>query len=90
VTARLTVKAVPGAARNELAGYEGGTLRVRVAAAPERGKANRELTDFIAGTLGVRKSAVCVVKGATSRTKLLEIDGLSQAEVLAKLGLPPA
>jgi len=83
---RLTVKVVPGASRTELAGYTGGVLRVRVVAAPEKGKANRELTDFLAGALGVRKSAVTVVRGATARTKTVEIAGLTMGEVMAKLG----
>jgi uncharacterized protein (TIGR00251 family) len=83
---RLTVKVVPGASRSELAGWTGGVLRVRVAAAPEKGKANRELTDFLAGALGVRKSAVTVVRGATARTKTIEVAGLTLDEVMAKLG----
>ncbi len=85
MTVRLTVKVTPGASRSEVVGMENGVLRVRVAAAPERGRANRALTDFIAGTLGVRKSAVTVVRGATARTKILEIDGLTESDVRAKL-----
>lgn len=88
--ARLTVKVAPGAARSEVTGFRDGVLRVRVAAAPERGKANRALADFIAGQLGVRKSAVSVVKGTTARTKILKIEGLTGAAVLAKLGIKEA
>jgi uncharacterized protein YggU (UPF0235/DUF167 family) len=88
--ARLTVKVIPGASRSELAGFAGGVLRVRVAAAPERDKANRELMVFLAGALGIRKSAVAMVGGRTGRTKILEIAGLTEAEVRAKLGLPEA
>jgi len=87
VTARVTVRVTPGAARSELGGAGGGVLRVRVAAAPERGRANRALTDFLAGVLGVPRSAVTVIRGATARTKVVEIDGLSEAAVRAKLGI---
>jgi uncharacterized protein (TIGR00251 family) len=84
---RLTVKVVPGAARSELAGFSGGVLRVRVAAAPEKGKANRALTDFLADLLGVRKSAVAVVRGMTARTKTVAIAGLTFDEIIARLGI---
>jgi uncharacterized protein (TIGR00251 family) len=84
---RLTVKVIPGASRSELAGFSEGVLRVRVAAAPEKGKANRELTDYLAGMLGVRKSAVTVVRGTTARTKTVAIAGLGPDEVAAKLGI---
>jgi uncharacterized protein (TIGR00251 family) len=87
MTVRLTVKVTPGASRSEVVGLDGDTLRVRVAAAPERGKANRALTDFIAGILGVRKSAVTVARGASARTKIIEIDGLTETDIRAKLGI---
>ena len=82
---RLTVKVVPGASRNEITGFTDDVLHVKVAAAPEKGKANRELVAFLSGKLGLRKSAVTVLKGATSRTKILEITGLAGDELLRRL-----
>jgi len=84
---RLTVKVVPGASKNELAGFTGGVLRVRIAAAPERDKANRELLVFLSQALGLRKSALAIAGGRTGRTKTIRIVGLTQDEVMAKLGL---
>ncbi len=88
MTVRLALKVVPGASRSELAGFENGVLRVRVAAAPEKGRANRALTDFLAGLLGIKKSAVTMVRGATARNKVVEIAGLNGSDVRARLGLP--
>lgn len=84
---RLTVKAIPGASRNEVTGLVNDMLHVKIAAAPERGKANRELIDFLSGKLGIRKSAVSVIKGATSRTKIIAIEGLTGEEILKRLNL---
>jgi uncharacterized protein len=83
--ARITVRVSPGARRTELAGRHGAGWKVRVAAPPERGRANEALGVHLAGLLGLPKAAVRVVAGATSRDKLVEIDGLSPAEVDARL-----
>jgi len=70
----LTVKVVPGSSRTELAGRMGdGTLKIRVAAPPEKGKANAELCAFLAAELSVPKSAVAVVSGHTARLKRVRI-----------------
>ncbi len=85
--ARLAVKVTTNAGRNEITGFKEGVLQVRVAAPPERGKANKELTDFLAEKLQVRKSAVLIVKGQTSRHKTIIIAGMSGEELLKRLSL---
>jgi uncharacterized protein (TIGR00251 family) len=82
---RLTVKVTPNAGRNEITGWRDGALLVKVAAPPEKGKANQELVDFLSRALGVRKSAVAVVKGLTSRNKDIIIEGMSREEIENKL-----
>ena len=79
---RLTVRATPKAGRNEIAGRRAdGALLVRVTAAPEDGKANAAVCALVAKALGVPKRAVLVVRGETSRDKVLEIDGADEASV---------
>lgn len=80
-TTRIAVHVVPKAARDEIAGWRQGELRVRVSAPPEDGKANKAVCALVAGALGVPKSAVSVVGGRTSRHKQLEVDGVTQADV---------
>jgi uncharacterized protein YggU (UPF0235/DUF167 family) len=58
-------------------------LKARVRAAPEDGKANAALIALIAKTLSVAKSNVSVVRGATSRMKVLEIEGVREADLAA-------
>ena len=65
-----------------------GILQVAVAAPPVDGEANLELIRTLAHALGCGKSAIEIVTGAGSRSKLVAIVGLSLAELLAKLGLP--
>jgi hypothetical protein len=84
--ARLPVKVIAGSSRSALAGWSGGRLRVRISAVAERGKANAALIALIAKSLGLRRSAVRVAAGATSARKTLEISGLSQTLVDARLG----
>lgn len=79
---RLTVRATPKAGRNEIAGRRAdGALLVRVTAAPEDGKANAAVCALVSKALGVPKRAVLVVRGETSRDKVLEIDGADEASV---------
>ena len=69
------VKVVPKSSRTELVGYlPDGTWKVKVAAAPEKGKANRALCEFLAEKLGVAKSKVHIVAGETSQLKRIRVD----------------
>lgn len=69
------VKVVPKSSKTELVGYlPDGTWKVKVAAAPEKGKANRALCEFLAEKLGVAKSKVHIVSGETSQLKRIRVD----------------
>lgn len=81
----MPVKVVARAARTAIAGWAGERLRVRVAAPPEKGRANEVLRGFIAATLGVARQSVRIVSGHTSPQKLLEIDGVDEAELARRL-----
>jgi uncharacterized protein len=61
-------------------------LKARVAAPPVEGEANAALIRLLAKALGLPRSAVRIASGDTARVKVLEIDGLSEAEVRQRLG----
>ena len=82
---RVAFSVSPGARRTELVGRHGDGWKVRVAAAPERGRANAELAAWLAAILGLPRADVRIVAGATTRRKTLEVDGLSSAEIDATL-----
>jgi uncharacterized protein len=87
--ARLLVKAVPGARRDEIAGWLGDRLKVRIAAPPEAGRANQAICTLLATHLGLNARDVTIVAGHASPAKTLQIEGLSQGDVARLLGPPP-
>ena len=81
------VKAVPGSSRTAVAGLLDGMLKVKIAAPPEKGKANQCLIEFLAKELGVRKNAVSIITGRTNPIKQVQVMGMSGQTLLKKLGL---
>jgi uncharacterized protein (TIGR00251 family) len=83
--ARLTIKVHARAKRTRVAGTLGAAWKLEVAAPPVAGKANEECVRFFAELAGVPRSRVRIVTGATSRTKVLEIEGVSEPELHERL-----
>ena len=83
--ARISVTVSPGAARTELVGRHGDGWKARIAAPPERGRANQALVELLAAALDVAPSSVRVVAGQRGRAKVVEIDALDRAEVVRRL-----
>jgi len=83
--ATLHIKVVPGASRDRVAGRLGDALKVQVSAAPERGKANESVIKLIADTVGLRTNQIQIVRGHAQPRKVLEIQGIEQAELDRRL-----
>ncbi len=83
--AMLAVKVVPGASRTRIAGRYGEGIKVQVAAAPEKGKANAAVVALLAETLGVREACVALVSGQTQPRKVFRIEGLDDVELNRRL-----
>ena len=83
--ARLTVRVHPRARRSALTGRFGEAYKLDLAAPPVDGKANDECVRFFAGFAGVPRSRVRIVTGLTSRTKVVEIEGVTQEELERRL-----
>jgi uncharacterized protein len=72
--AYLRIKAIPGAPKTEVRGeMSDGTIKIAVAAPPEKGRANIELLSFLAKEMGLPKSALALVAGAGDRIKLIKM-----------------
>jgi len=85
---QLPVKVILRAPRDEIVGVmTDGTLKVRVAAAPVDGAANRAVRQVLARALALKPENVEIVRGETARRKLLRVNGLTAAEVHARLDL---
>jgi len=82
--AKIAVRVYPNAARNEVVGFVGELLQVRVSAPPVKGKANEELIAFLSKVLGISKSKIGIIRGHTARNKVIAIDGLSQEDTMKR------
>lgn len=82
---RIRIRAVPGSQRAGIVGPYGDAWKIRVTAAPEKGKANRELVTVLAAALDVPRAHVEVTAGTASRDKTVAVAGLHDAEVTRRL-----
>lgn len=81
----LQVKVVPGASRNRIVGMLGDALKVQVAAAPEKGKANDAVRALLAGFFGVKMGQVELISGQTQPRKTFLVNGVNDAAFQKKL-----
>lgn len=82
---RLSIKVTPNAGRNEITGFKQGVWQIKIGAPPDKGKANKELIDFLSELTGIKKSAILIIKGQTSRNKVIIIEGLTGEEIYQRL-----
>jgi hypothetical protein len=83
--ARIKVTVSPGAARTELVGRHGDGWKARVAAPPERGRANEALAELLARALEVPESTIRIAGGRSGRAKVVEVAELEAVEVERRL-----
>jgi uncharacterized protein len=84
VDVRFAVRLTPRAAADRVDGVVEGVLRVHVGAPAVEGAANNALVRLLADELGVARGDVRIVAGATSRQKLVVVDGLEADEIVAR------
>jgi hypothetical protein len=83
----IKVRVQPKSSRNQVDGFQDGALRVRVTAAPTEGQANAAVIALLAKTLGVSKSRLEIIRGYSSRDKVVSVDTLTEQEVRRKIGV---
>ena len=84
-TVIFSLRVQPRASKDEITGELGGALKVRLRAPAVEGRANEALVEFLADLLKRPKSAVRILSGERSRTKRVEIHGVTRLQVLALL-----
>ena len=82
---RLRLRVSPGADRAGVVGRHGDAWKIRVAAAPERGRANDAVIRLLADTLSVPRDAVTLVSGHGGRDKIVELVGLGPSKIARRL-----
>jgi len=84
----FTAKIVPGSSGpTRFCGLLDGMVKVKVSAAPEKGKANKCLLKFLAEQLDVKRNAVSIISGQTSPVKHVQVLNISADTLMGKLGL---
>ncbi|GAB4531857.1 MAG: DUF167 domain-containing protein [Anaerolineae bacterium] len=84
--AAFPVRVIPRASKNEISGWYGDAVKIRLTAPPVEGAANAALIDFLAELLEVRKSQIEILSGHATRDKIVCVVGLMPQEVEARLG----
>lgn len=82
---RFEVHAKPRAKKSKVIGERGDAVEIALAAPPVDGAANEELVRFVAKVLEIRQRDIELVRGDTSREKLLSVTGLTAAEIESRL-----
>ena len=81
----LSVRLTPRGSKNEILGWDGDTLRIKVTAPPVEGAANKACVEFVAECLGVKRSQVAIASGEKSRDKLLRLTDVTNEQVRQRL-----
>lgn len=71
---RINVRVIPKSSMNLVQSELDGSMKVKLTAVPEKGKANKQLIEILAKHFNLSKSKVRVLKGATSKDKLVEVE----------------
>ena len=78
---RFSVRVQPRASRSEVVGIYGDALKVRLSSPPVDGAANDELVEFLAHVFAVARRDVRILAGESSRSKIVEIEGITERAV---------
>ncbi len=78
---QFKIKVQPRAKKNEISGFQGDALKLRLTAPPVDGEANAACIKYFARLFGVSKSAVTLIAGLTSQHKLIRVEGIDKETV---------
>jgi hypothetical protein len=81
----IAVSVVPRSSRCEIAGIHNNALRIKLTSPPVDNEANKQCCEFIAKQMGIARRQVAIIRGQTSRHKVLRIEGVVEQEVQEKL-----
>ena len=81
----FAAKIVPSSSKTTISGILDGMMKIKISAAPEKGKANQCLVNFLAKQLGVKKKAISIISGQTNPVKSVQVLGISAETLLKRL-----
>lgn len=84
---KLNVQISANASRNDIVGWVGDKLKIKIKAPAVEGKANAELLRYLAERLGIRQNCLQILRGDTAKLKVIQIQGIEDAALREKLGI---
>lgn len=84
---KLQIKVIPSSSKDCIAGWLEDTLKVKVQAPPDKGKANKAVIKLLEGNLKLAKGSISITNGTTSGNKIIEIDGVNDDVIHQKLSV---
>ncbi len=81
----ISVKVVPGASRDRIAGILGDCIKVTTSTPPEKGKANSAVAKILADALDIDRKAVVLVSGQANPRKQFRLNGISKGRILRQI-----
>ena len=78
---RFLVRVQPRASADAIAGVHGNSLKIRLTAPPIDGAANERLVIFLSSIFAVPRRAIKILAGESSRSKIVEIEGVTERDV---------
>lgn len=82
----IEIKVQPRASRNQIVGEQEGMLKIKLTAPPVEGEANQALIDYLASVLDTPRRNVTLLKGESSRQKIVAVKGMKREAFLQKIG----
>lgn len=77
----IKIKVIPKSSSNAIIGFENDVLKIKLTAVPEKGLANKALIKLLSQKLKIPKSAITILKGETTSSKILRIEGISKVDL---------
>lgn len=82
----IEIKVQPRASRNQIVGEQDGSLKIKLTAPPVEGEANQALVDYLASVLDTPRRNIILLKGESSRNKIIAVKGMTREVFLNKIG----
>ncbi len=82
---KLQIKVIPSSSKDCIVGWLENTLKIKVKAPADKGKANKAVIKLLEGNLELAKGSISITNGTTSGNKIIEIDGINDDVIHQKL-----
>ena len=78
---RLSLKVIANASKDEVVGFIGDSLKVKVQSHREKGKANKAVVQLLCKVLNIPKNSIVIVSGTTSSNKIVDVSNVTQETI---------